>query len=288
MINKVYFGDNLPILREKVKDNSIDLIYIDPPFNTRKSRILTRIRAIQSNDGDRKGYVGKSYKTIKLDTQSFDDNYGDVYETFLEMRLLEARRVLAEHGMLYFHIDYREVHYCRLLLDRIFGPVCYLNEIIWAYDYGGRPKTRWPAKHDNILVYAKNPRKNNFKSEILQEIKFEAPEGAGKVEIPPTDVWWHTIVPTNGNERTGYPTQKPLGILNRIINVSSNADDLVLDFFAGSGTTGESCLALGRRFILIDNNSQAKEVMQKRFDPYQDEVEFIDYNAEGTVISDDG
>lgn len=282
-MNKVYIGDNLPIMQKAIADNSVDLIYIDPPFNTGKSQTRTRLRVKQSENGDRKGFLGKTYETIKLETRSYHDKFGDEFmELFLEERLSEAYRVLANHGLLYFHIDYREVHYCRLLLDKIFGSDCYLSEIIWAYDYGGRSKNRWPAKHDNILVYSKSPDPEvyYFNQKMAKEIgkKFEAPNGAGKKQIGLTDVWWHTIVPTNGKERTGYPTQKPLGILNRIIETSSKPGDLILDFFAGSGTTGESCIKLGRRFILIDNNLQAELVMRERFSRYEENVDFIDWN----------
>ncbi|NUM46436.1 MAG: site-specific DNA-methyltransferase [Anaerolineales bacterium] len=284
-MNKVYIGDNLQIMKREIVDNSVDLIYIDPPFNTRKSQSIAPIKVKQSENGDRKGFLGKTYEVIKTSPSKwYTDNYGerDQFEEFIELRLREAHRVLAEHGMLYFHIDYREVHYCRLLLDKIFGQDCYLNEIIWAYDYGGRSKTRWPAKHDNILVYSKSsdPNVTHFDKHLAYKIgeKFEAPNGAGKKPIGLTDVWWHTIVPTNGKERTGYPTQKPLGIINRIIETSSKPGDLVLDFFAGSGTTGESCLKLGRKFILMDNNPQAELVMRERFKPYGEIVEFIHWN----------
>ena len=283
-MNKVYIGDNLPIMRDEIGDNSVNLIYIDPPFNTGKSQSRTRLRVRQSENGDRKGFLGKTYETVKLETSSYHDNFGDEFiDDFLRERLLEAYRVLSDDGLLYFHIDYREVHYCRLLLDSIFSPACFLNEIIWAYDYGGRSKTRWPAKHDNILVYAKSPDPNmtNFDKNLAKDLgkKFEAPNGGGKEKIGWSSVWWHTIVPTNGKERTGYPTQKPLGILNRIIETSSKPGDLVLDFFAGSGTVGESCIKLGRRFILMDNNSQAELVMRKRFEPYKETVEFIHWNS---------
>jgi len=170
---------------------------------------------------------------------------------------------------LYFNIDYREVHYCKILLDEIFGREAFLNEIIWAYDYGGRSKNRWPAKHDNILFYAKEPWEHIFNIDEIERIPYMAPSlvGAEKASIGklPTDVWWHTIVPTNSREKTGYPTQKPLGILRRIIHASSRPGDLVLDFFAGSGTTGVAAFELGRRFILVDNNPQAIEVMKRRF-----------------------
>lgn len=156
------------------------------------------------------------------------------------------------------------------MLDEIFGRECFLNEIIWAYDYGGRPKNRWPPKHDNILFYAKEPGKHIFNVDGIERIPYMAPSLVGDEKAAlgklPTDVWWHTIVPTNSREKTGYPTQKPLGILRRIIQASSRPNDIVLDFFAGSGTTGVAALELGRRFILVDNNPEAIQVMLKRFE----------------------
>ena len=193
---------------------------------------------------------------------------------FLEPRLRQAQRLLAPHGTIYCHLDCREVHYVKVLLDGIFGRERFLNEIIWAYDYGGRSARRWPAKHDNILVYVKDPERYTFNAGTIDRIPYMAPDLVGEEKAArgklPTEVWWHTIVPTNGRERTGYPTQKPLGILRRIVAASSNPGDLVLDFFAGSGTTGAACLELGRRFTLIDNNSQAMQVMARRFAGVQD------------------
>ena len=267
MDNTIYFGDNLPLL-QKMKSESVDLIYIDPPFNTGKRQSRTQIKTERSATGDRTGFCGKRYQTIRLGSQDYLDIFDD-YLAFLEPRLVEAYRILSAHGTLYFHIDYREVHYCKLLLDQIFGRQCFLNEIIWAYDYGGRTKKRWPPKHDNILVYVKDPEHYTFNVAEIDRIPYMAPglvgpEKAARGKLP-TDTWWHTIVATNGKEKTGYPTQKPLGILNRMIRASSNPGDLVLDFFAGSGTTGMSCLELNRRFILIDNNPQALQVMRQRF-----------------------
>jgi site-specific DNA-methyltransferase (adenine-specific) len=265
--HKIYFADNLPIL-EGLPDGMIDLIYIDPPFNTGKVQKRTRIQTVQTNQGDRTGFGGRRYQTVRLGEQAYVDFFDD-YLAFLAPRLEQAYRVLAAHGSLYFHIDYREVHYCKILLDQIFGRDCFLNEIIWAYDYGGRTKKKWPPKHDNILVYVKDPEHYTFNVDDIARIPYMAPglvgaEKAARGKLP-TDTWWHTIVPTNGKEKTGYPTQKPLGVLNRIVRASSNPGDLCLDFFAGSGSFGEACLSLGRRFILIDNNPQALEVMQKRF-----------------------
>ncbi|MBI3240909.1 MAG: site-specific DNA-methyltransferase [Chloroflexi bacterium] len=259
-MNYIYQEDNLNVL-EELHPNSVDLIYIDPPFNTGKSQSRTYIKVKQTPSGDRVGFKEQRYETINLGTKSYADNFGDEFLEFMEPRLQEARRVLSDRGALYFHIDYREVHYCRILLDKIFGPTNFLNEIIWAYDYGGKSKTRWPAKHDNILVYVKDP-----KQYIFNEHSFAThPKRKGSLRVSTADVWWHTIVPTASKEKTGYPTQKPLGIINPILEVSSNPGDVVLDFFAGSGTTGEACLRLGRKFILVDNNHQAIEVMKKRF-----------------------
>jgi site-specific DNA-methyltransferase (adenine-specific) len=279
MKNRIYFGDNLPIL-ERLEAGSVDLIYIDPPFNTGKRQKRTQIKTNRSNVGDRTGFSGQRYETIKLGTRAYVDIFDDYLE-FLAPRLKQAYRVLSRNGSLYFHIDYREVHYCKILLDEIFGRDCFLNEIIWAYDYGGRTKKRWPPKHDNILVYVKDPENYTFNVNDIERIPYMAPglvgpEKAARGKLP-TDTWWHTIVATNSKEKTGYPTQKPVGVLNRIVRASSNAGDLVLDFFAGSGTTGASCLELGRRFILIDNNPQAMEVMARRFQSAPS-IEWVEYD----------
>ena len=264
---RVIYGDNLSVL-ESLGDASVDLIYIDPPFNTGRRQSRTQISVERSQSGDRVGFKGQRYESTVLGTKAFADQFDD-FLAFIEPRLVEAHRVLAPHGTLYFHIDYREVHYCKVLLDLIFGRENFINEIIWAYDYGGRPKNRWPAKHDNILMYVKDAGNYVFNRDDIDRIPYMAPglvgpEKAAKGKLP-TDTWWHTIVGTNSKEKTGYPTQKPIGILNRIIQASSKPGDLVLDFFAGSGTTGASCLELGRRFILIDNNESALQVMAKRF-----------------------
>ena len=268
MKNKIYFGENLDVLQQ-LSDETVDLIYIDPPFNTGKKQARKQISVELDENGDRVGFGGNRYQTTVLGERGYRDAFDD-YLSFLELRLIEAYRVLKSNGSLYFHIDYREVHYCKLLLDEIFGRDSFINEIIWAYDFGGRSKKRWPAKHDNILFYAKNPKKYTFNRDEVDRIPYMAPGLVGKEKAArgkfPTDTWWHTIVGTNSNEKTGYPTQKPVGVLKRIVAASSKMGDLVLDFFAGSGTTGEVCLELGRHFILVDNNRQAISVMQDRFD----------------------
>ena len=278
MGNQIYFGDNLAVLRS-LPDASVDLIYIDPPFNTGKAQVHTRLRTTHSETGSRVGFLGKRYETVELGSLRYED-YFDDFLSFIEPRLIEARRVLTPRGSLYFHIDYREVHYCKLLLDGIFGRESFLNEIIWAYDYGARTHRKWPAKHDNILWYAVNPNQYTFNYDEIERIPYMAPGLVGPEKAArgktPTDTWWLTIVPTNGPERTGYPTQKPLSLLRRIISASSNPGDTVMDFFAGSGTTGAVCLELERSFILVDNNPQALSVMHERF---QGElgIEWINY-----------
>ena len=263
----IYFGDNLPVLQRLLAD-SVDLIYIDPPFNTGKVQSRTRLSTVRDDNGDRTGFQGKRYRTIKLGSKEYKDIFDD-YLVFLEPRLVEARRILKANGSLFFHIDYREVHYCKVLLDMIYGRNSFQNEIIWAYDYGARSKTKWPAKHDNILWYAKNPEDYQFRLEECDRIPYMAPGLVGPEKAAtgktPTDTWWHTIVSPNGHEKTGYPTQKPRGIIDRIVKVHSRPGDALLDFFAGSGTLGESATHLGRNCILVDNNPEALRVMELRF-----------------------
>ena len=265
-MNRICFGDNLPIL-QSLPSESVALIYIDPPFNTGKAQSRAQLKTVRDENGDRTGFKGQRYKTVQLGERSFSDAFPDFLD-FLRPRLIEAKRLLTANGSLYFHIDYREVHYCKILLDEIFGRECFLNEIIWAYDYGARTKKKWPPKHDNILLYVKDPNDYIFNYAEIERIPYMAPGLVGPEKAArgktPTDVWWHTIVSPTGKEKVGYPTQKPLGILKRIIAASSNPGDTVLDFFAGSGTTGEAAVQLGRRFILIDNNEEAIAVMKNR------------------------
>lgn len=278
MKNRIIFGDNLSVLKD-LPSASVPLIYIDPPFNTGKIQSRKQLRTVRSEDGDRVGFQGARYRTEVLGEKEYNDVFDD-YLGFLQPRLEEAYRILTPNGSLYFHIDYREVHYCKILLDEIFGRESFLNEIIWAYDYGARNKKKWPAKHDNILWYAKDPNDYIFNYEDLDRIPYMAPGLVGPEKAAlgktPTDTWWHTIVSPNGKEKTGYPTQKPLGVITRIVRASSKPGDLVMDFFAGSGTFGEAALQLNRQFILVDSNPEAMEVMSKRFSQYPD-VEFENY-----------
>jgi site-specific DNA-methyltransferase (adenine-specific) len=264
--NTLYFGDNLTVLK-LIPDSSVQLVYIDPPFNTGREQQRSKVTTKRNNEGNRIGFKGERYETVKSTVLSYDDQFANYWE-FLEPRIEEAFRVLAHSGTLYLHLDYREAHYAKVLLDALFGPECFLNEIIWAYDYGGKSKSRWPAKHDTILVYVKDPKNYFFNSEEVDREPYMAPglvtlEKIEKGKLP-TDVWWHTIVSPTGKEKTGYPTQKPVGILRRIIQASSKPGDVVLDFFAGSGTTGFVAHELGRRFILVDQNPESIQVIKDR------------------------
>jgi len=262
----IHFGDNLPIL-QGFADEAFDLVYIDPPFNTGKTQRRTRIETVRDEDGDRVGFQGQRYRTVELGSMAFGDAFDD-FLSMLEPRLREGYRVLKPDGSFFLHIDYREVHYAKVLLDHIFGRDSFMNEIIWAYDFGARSKSRWSAKHDNILWYAKNPDDYTFNYEEMDRIPYMAPglvsEEKARRGKTPTDVWWHTIVPTNGSERTGYPTQKPLGVVERVVKVHSGPGDVLLDFFAGSGTLGVAAVRNDRSAILIDNNPEAMHVMSQR------------------------
>ncbi len=262
----VVLGDNLELL-ERMPSGSVTLIYIDPPFNTGRRQARQTLHTTRHADGDRVGFKGASYRTIRGAVSAYDDAFGD-YWAFLEPRLEEAWRLLADDGTLYLHLDYREVHYAKVVLDGLFGRDCFLNEIIWAYDYGARARRKWPAKHDNILVYVKDPDCYHFDNAAVDREPYMAPglvtaEKAERGKLP-TDVWWHTIVSPTGKEKTGYPTQKPEGVLRRVVQASSREGDWVLDFFAGSGTTGAVASKLNRRFVMVDENPEAFEVMRSR------------------------
>lgn len=272
--NLILYGDNMQYL-PVLPSGAFRLIYIDPPFNTGKTQQRTRIQATASENGTRIGFGNRKYAVQTYDSPAYADDFDD-YLSFLRPRLVEAYRLLTPDGSLFVHLDYREVHYVKVLLDEIFGRDCFMNEIIWAYDYGGRSKRRWPAKHDNILWYVKDPENYVFNYEAIDRIPYLAPSLVGVEKAvrgkTPTDVWWLTIVPTNSKEKTGYPTQKPLKLLERIIRVHSEVGDWVLDFFAGGGTTGEAAARLGRRFVLIDNNPEAVEVMARRLAAFCPEI----------------
>ncbi|KIG14604.1 DNA modification methyltransferase [Enhygromyxa salina] len=264
---QILTGDNLSHLQDMAA-GQFRLIYVDPPFNTGKRQTRTRTSAVRDEqDGDRTGFQGRRYRTIVHGSKAYGDAFDD-YLGFLAPRLEQAHRLLTPDGSLFVHLDYREIHYAKVLLDEIFGRDSFINEIIWAYDYGGRSKRKWSAKHDNLLWYAKNPKRYVFNFDEMDRIPYMAPGLVSKEKAArgktPTDVWWHTIVSPSGREKTGYPTQKPLGVIERIVKVHSLPGDQLLDFFAGSGTFGEAGAALGRSVTLIDDNDEAVSVMRKR------------------------
>jgi site-specific DNA-methyltransferase (adenine-specific) len=263
----IILGENAEVL-PTLPDAFARLIYVDPPFNTGQVQKRDRIRVRATRGaGERGGFGGRRYDVERVESGSYDDDYPD-FEGFLMPRIEASLRCLTGDGSLFVHLDCREVHHIKVALDRILGRRKFMNEIIWAYDYGGRPKNRWPAKHDTILWYAMNPDDYVFNYDAMDRIPYLAPGLVGKEKAErgktPTDVWWHTIVPTNGREKTGYPTQKPLGVLHRVVKVHSRPGDVVLDFFAGSGTTGESAARNGRGFVLVDHNPEAVQIAATR------------------------
>ena len=262
----IYFGDNLEVL-PTFPDSSFDLIYIDPPFNTGKQQVRTQKRTVRDSAGKHKGFQGKRYRSVDLGTRSFDDHFDD-FMAFLEPRIEHAQRLLTPTGSFLLHLDYREVHYAKVLTDSIFGRSSFINEIIWAYDYGARSKKKWPAKHDNILWYAKDPKPYTYRYEHMDRIPYMAPGLVTKEKAKrgktPTDTWWHTIVSPSGKEKTGYPTQKPLGIVDRIVNIHTEPGDTVLDFFGGSGTLAESAIRQNRNAVMVDSNEESMRVMARR------------------------
>ncbi len=265
-MKRIVHGDCLDVL-DGLDDGCARLVYLDPPFNTGKVQERTRLRTVQDAAGDRTGFKGARYRTEVLGSSAWRDAYDD-YLGFLAPRLAEARRVLTPDGSLFFHIDPRESHYCKVLLDELFGRRSFINEIVWAYDYGARPRSRWPAKHDVILWYARDPARYVFRYDDIDRVPYLAPGLVGPEKAArgktPTDVWWQTIVSPTGTEKTGYPTQKPVKILERIVRVHSDPGDLVIDPFAGSGTTGEAAARLGRGYLLIDENPEAIRTMRER------------------------
>jgi len=262
----ILLGDNLQVL-PRFADGSFQLVYADPPFNTGKRQARRTLATVADEAGERTGFGGRRYRSTLLAESSYSDSFED-YLGFLEPRLREIHRLLAPTGTLYLHLDYREAHYVKLLLDELFGRECFLNELVWAYDYGARTKRRWPAKHDTILVYVRDPGRYHFDAEAVEREPYMAPglvtaEKAARGKLP-TDVWWHTIVSPTGMEKTGYPSQKPEGIVGRMLQASTRPGDWCLDPFAGSGTLGAVARKLGRRFVLVDESAEAVAVATRR------------------------
>jgi site-specific DNA-methyltransferase (adenine-specific) len=263
----VLLGDNLDLL-PRFADECFQLVYADPPFNTGREVTRRTLEVAPDEAGDRVGFKGRRYASRLLRESSYPDSFDDY-----------LHRLLSPSGTLYLHLDYREAHYAKVLLDELFGRECFLNEIVWAYDYGAKPKRRWPAKHDTILVYVKDRERYWFDAEAVEREPYMAPglvtaERAARGKLP-TDVWWHTIVSPTGKEKTGYPTQKPEGVLRRIVQASSRPGDWCLDPFAGSGTLGAVAAGLGRRFVLVDSSPEAVAVARERLARFDVPVERV-------------
>lgn len=255
---RIIRADNLTFMA-RLPGQCCDLIYVDPPFCTGKER--TR------GDGRHK----------------FADHWPGglkAYLDFLQPRLEQMHRILKPAGSLYVHLDWRAVHYVKVLLDDIFGEGQFLNEIIWSYRTGGLSKRWFARKHDTILLYARQAGKHKFK--VLRAGAFRTDgmnfdeQGrpykqtrAGRLYFHPdgpalTDVWEIPFLSTVSLERTGYPTQKPEALLERIIEASSEPGDLVADFFCGSGTTAAVAKRLGRRWLTCDISPEAVRMARKR------------------------
>jgi site-specific DNA-methyltransferase (adenine-specific) len=273
-VKKIILGENLDVLAGLPAEFA-ELIYIDPPFNTGRLQNRERLKVSADESGERRGFGGKRYRVERTEGSGYADAFDD-YAGFLLPRIEASLRCLHRRGSLFVHLDAREVHYVKVALDELLGRDSFMNEIIWAYDYGGRPKNRWPGKHDTILWYARDPNDYVFHHDAIDRIPYMAPQLVGAEKAArgktPTDVWWHTIVPTSGREKTGYATQKPLGILSRIVAVHTDPGAVVLDFFAGSGTTGEAAALAGRGFVLVDQNPEAADIMARRLAAYQPEL----------------
>lgn len=273
-MHRIVQGDNLEVLQALPRAFA-RLVYVDPPFNTGTTQRRERMRVRADEGGERGGFGGKRYRVERLESSAYADRFDD-YVLFLMERIEAALPSMTADASLFVHLDPREVHYVKVALDVLLGRDRFMNEIVWAYDFGGRPKTRWPAKHDTILWYALDPKRYVYRYEAIDRIPYMAPKLVGPEKAAkgktPTDVWWHTIVPTSGREKTGYPTQKPLGILERIVKVHSEPGDVVLDFFAGSGTTGEAAARHGRGFVLVDEHPEAIRVMRERLALWAPEV----------------
>ncbi len=280
-MRRILHGDNLTALAE-LPEKFARLAYLDPPFNTGRVQRRDRMRVRSVNDdgaGERGGFHGRRYSVERTRSASFADSFDD-YVGFLLPRVEALLRCLTEDASIFVHLDTREVHYVKVALDQLLGRECFINEIIWSYDFGGRPRTRWPAKHDTILWYALDPDSYVFDYDAIDRIPYMAPglvsaEKAARGKTP-TDVWWQTIVPTNSREKTGYPTQKPLPILERIVRVHSRVGDVVIDPFAGSGTTAFAAAKNGRGFVAIDASDDAIAVMRKRLAAYEPVVTTVD------------
>jgi site-specific DNA-methyltransferase (adenine-specific) len=272
-MNKIIFGDCLDALKT-IESESVTTIFVDPPFNTHKTQKRNRIKATASDEG-RSGFGGRKYQVEDINSASYKDSFDD-FEGFLMPRIKESIRTLTKDGSIFILLDFREIHYIKIAMDKLLGRDCFINEIIWMFDYGFRSRTKYSNKHNTILWYAKDPKNYIFNYNDIDRVPYLAPGLVGKEKAARgktiTAEWWQSIVGTNSKAKTFYPTEKPLKISERIVKMHSKKDDLIMDFFAGSATTGMAAGNLGRKFIMIDNNPDAIDVMKKRLVEFNPEV----------------
>ena len=275
-INKIFWGDNLQVMSHMLRDfrGKIDLIYIDPPFDS---------KADYKKKIDVKG-IGKA----ESDSSSFEEKqYGDIwtndeYLQFMYERLTILRELLSDTGCIYLHCDWHKAHHLRMLMDEVFGPDKFVNEVIWHYSGAGTPKGCWAKRHDNLFLYSKTSKYTFNADEVRTEYAATTVErfshainnvrngvNFGSQSLNPLgkypeDVLNISIEAPSANVRTGYPTQKPEALLEKLIKASSNPGDIVFDCFMGSGTTQAIAMRLGRRFIGADINLGAIQTTAKR------------------------
>lgn len=275
-INKIFWGDNLQVMSHLLREfrGEIDLIYIDPPFDS---------KADYKKKIDIKG-VGKA----ESDSSSFEEKqYGDIwtndeYLQFMYERLTILRELLSDTGCIYLHYDWHKSHHLRMLMDEIFGPDKFVNEVIWHYSGAGTPKGCWAKRHDNLFLYSKTSKYTFNADEVRTEYAATTVErfshainnvrngvNFGSQSLNPLgkypeDVLDVSIEAPSASIRTGYPTQKPEALLEKLIKASSNPGDIVFDCFMGSGTTQAIAMKLGRRFIGADINLGAIQTTTKR------------------------
>jgi len=287
MKNQLFYGENLEILRKFIPDNSVDLIYIDPPFHSKRNYYLlenqvftdiwkwNNISEIEFLEIlENKNISNKTKNLLKNFENFLEKNNLFAYLVNLTLRISKMYRILKDSGSFYLHCDSSASHYLKLILDSIFGNQNFQNEIIWYYSAGVRGKKRWAKKHDTIFFYSKSQKWTFNWKNILEPFESKMTQwrySQGKQqrkEIPqgkiPADVFEIQILNTMAKERNGYPTQKPEMLLEKIIKASSNEGETILDAYCGSGTTLVVAAKLNRNFIGIDNSETAIHVSQKR------------------------
>jgi site-specific DNA-methyltransferase (adenine-specific) len=267
-VNKLYHGNNIDAMIDLINrgyGNSIDLIYIDPPFFTK------------ANYNNRVEIVFQGNKEV-VEYKAYDDIWKGGLEEYLEeltIRLMLMKELLSDKGTIYVHIDFRTVHYIKVIMDYIYGLDNFLNEIIWAYKSGGTSNKYFSRKHDNILVYTKtknyifNPQKEKSYNRGYKPYRFK---GVKEYEdslgwytlVNLKDVWQIDMVGRTSGERVGYETQKPEALLERIILSSSNKDSIIADFYSGSGTTLSVAQKLNRQWIGSDIGNCSILTVMKR------------------------